>query len=163
MATAKEEGGRERAPAVRRRLARLAWLLDASFRVPGTGVRFGWDALIGLIPGVGDAATGLLAAWIVAEAARLGAPGSVLARMLGNVGLDLLVGAVPLLGDLFDAGFKANQRNVRLLESWLERPDAVARSSRLRVGLVAATVVAFLAGLGALVWWLARLVTGALS
>ena len=106
------------------RLARLRWLarlMDAQFGLPGTRFRFGVDALIGLAPGVGDALTGLLSLYVVWEARNLGAPPPLLARMLGNVAIEVAGGAVPVLGDLFDAAFKANLRNVALLEDWLAR------------------------------------------
>ena len=103
------------------RLRRLARLMDAQFGIPGTRFRFGVDALIGLAPGVGDAVTGLLSLWVVWEARNLGAPPALLARMLGNVAIEVAGGAVPVLGDLFDAVFKANLRNVALLEGWLAR------------------------------------------
>jgi hypothetical protein len=99
----------------RERLRRLAWLLDSSIRVPGTRWRVGYDALIGLVPGLGDLAGVLLSTYIVVEAARLGASRGVLARMALNIAIEGLIGAVPLAGDLFDAAFKANQRNIRLL------------------------------------------------
>ena len=110
-----EEAARELA-----RLQRLARVLDDWIRVPGTNLRIGLDGLVGLIPGAGDAATGALAAYLVIRAADLGAPPSLLARMAGNVGLDLAAGAIPVLGDLFDVGFKANRRNVELLRRHLE-------------------------------------------
>ncbi len=103
------------------RLRRMARLMDAQFGIPGTRFRFGVDALIGLAPGVGDAVTGLLSLWVVWEARNLGAPPALLARMLGNVAIEVAGGAVPVLGDLFDAAFKANLRNVALLENWLAR------------------------------------------
>jgi len=90
---------------------------DSRFSV--LGLRFGWDPILGLVPGIGDSVAAALAAWVVAEAARLGAPRPLLLRMALNVGIDLVVGAVPLVGDLFDAAFKANLRNVRLLERHL--------------------------------------------
>ncbi|HET8553049.1 MAG TPA: DUF4112 domain-containing protein [Gammaproteobacteria bacterium] len=99
-----------------RRLARLAKLLDGEFRIPGTGWRFGLDPLIGLIPGVGDAVSAGLSLWIVIEARDLGAPTGTLMKMLGNIALDFATGLVPVLGDIFDAGFKANMRNVTLLD-----------------------------------------------
>ncbi|HEX2076652.1 MAG TPA: DUF4112 domain-containing protein, partial [Longimicrobium sp.] len=105
-----------------RRLDALGYLLDNSIRVPGTGFRFGADALIGLVPGLGDAAGSLMSAYIVVQAARLGAPPSSLVRMLLNVGIEALVGAIPFAGDLFDAVFKANLRNLELLHRELERP-----------------------------------------
>lgn len=103
-----------------RRLERLAHLLDARWRVPGTGWRFGLDGLAGLVPGLGDLAGGLVAAWLVLEARRLGAPPGLVLRMAANVGLDTLLGSVPLLGSLFDFVFKANLRNLRLLRRHLE-------------------------------------------
>lgn len=102
------------------RLAAFADLLDARFRVPGTGWRFGLDSVIGLIPGVGDAAMTAVALWVLWQARRLGASKAVLARMAGNVAVDAVLGAVPLAGDLFDAAFKSNRRNVALLQRHLE-------------------------------------------
>lgn len=130
--------------ATRRRLKQLAWLLDSSIPVPGTRFTIGVDALIGLFPFLGDLIGVLLSSYILGEAARLGAPRSVLMRMAVNVGLEGVVGIVPVAGDVFDAAFKANQRNVRLLEDWLDEPRRTARSSRwLGIGIVAA-VAAFL-------------------
>ena len=103
------------------RIDRLATLLDARFAIPFTKVRFGADSLIGLAPGVGDAITTALALYIVYEAHRLGAPKTVLARMLGNVAIDGVVGIVPVAGDVFDVMFRANRRNVRILREHLER------------------------------------------
>jgi hypothetical protein len=97
------------------RLDRLATLLDTAFVIPGTNIRFGADALIGLAPGIGDSVTTALAAYIVYEAHQLGAPRRVLIRMIGNVAIDGIVGAVPVFGDLFDVAFRANRRNVRIL------------------------------------------------
>ena len=100
---------------MRERLRRLAWLLDSSIPIPGTRWTVGIDALIGLVPVLGDVAGMLLSSYILLEAVRLGAPKRVLARMALNIAVEGLVGSIPLLGDLFDAGFKANQRNIRLL------------------------------------------------
>lgn len=102
-----------------KRLARLSRLMDTEFRVPGTKWRFGLDPLIGLIPGAGDAVSAGFSLWIVLEAYRLGMSATTIARMLVNVVLDLATGAIPILGDLFDAGYKANSRNIRLLERHL--------------------------------------------
>ena len=96
-------------------LERLAELLDARFLIPGTGIRFGLDSLIGLIPGVGDTATALIGLYIVARARALGASRWTRARMVGNILVDAVIGAVPLLGDAFDVAYKANLRNIRLL------------------------------------------------
>jgi len=102
------------------RIDALATLLDTALVIPGTGVRFGLDALIGLFPVVGDAITTALSLFIVHEAYQLGVPGHVVARMLANVALDGVLGAVPLVGDAFDVLWRANRRNVRLLMEWLE-------------------------------------------
>jgi hypothetical protein len=103
------------------RLEALANLLDIAFIVPGTNIRFGFDALVGLVPGIGDALTTAVSLWMVSEARALGVPRHLIARMLGNVALDGLVGAVPLLGDAFDVMFKSNRRNMQLLRNWLDR------------------------------------------
>ena len=101
------------------RLDALASLLDTAFLVPGTNIRFGVDALIGLVPGIGDAITTLMSLYIVREARELGAPRHLIARMLVNVALDGVVGAVPLLGDAFDVMWRANRRNMTLLQRHL--------------------------------------------
>lgn len=101
------------------RLRRVARLMDSSFGLPGTRWRLGLDSLFGLAPVAGDAASALVSLYIVWEARRLGAPTTLIARMLGNVAVDTLSGSVPLLGDLFDAAFKSNLRNLTLLEDWL--------------------------------------------
>ena len=106
------------------RIDALATLLDTALVIPGTSVRFGLDALIGLFPVVGDIITTALSLFIVQEAYQLGAPGHVIARMLGNVALDGVFGAVPLVGDAFDVLWRANRRNVRLLREW---PDQERR------------------------------------
>ena len=117
----------------RRKLERLAWLLDSSIPIPGTRFSIGLDALIGLVPFLGDLIGVVLSTYIVGEAARLGASRSVLARMVFNVAVEGLAGLVPLAGDVFDAAWKANQRNVRLLGAWLEHPARAERSSALFV------------------------------
>lgn len=148
---AAEEGhGARPAPVAMRRLDRLAYLLDDSIPIPGTGRRVGLDAVIGLVPGVGDAAGAVLSGYIVLEAARIGAPFPVLARMVLNVGVEALVGAVPFLGDLFDAAWKANDRNVRLLRAAVATPDAARRSSRGVVIGVALLLLLVLGGAGVL-------------
>ncbi len=99
-----------------RKLRRLAWLVDGAFRLPGTRFRFGLNSLIGLTPAAGDAVLALISLYIVNEARRLGLPRETLARMVGNVAVEALAGTVPVLGDLFDMGFKANLRNLALIE-----------------------------------------------
>lgn len=121
----------------RKKLERLAWYLDSSIRVPGFKARFGLDGLIGLIPGVGDTIGALISSVVISEAARMGAPKVLLLKMAFNVALDALAGTVPVLGDLFDFVWKANQRNVQLLNSYLESPRETVVASRLFVwGLI---------------------------
>jgi hypothetical protein len=118
------------------RVRALARLLDTAVGIPGTRMRVGLDAVLGLVPGVGDVAGTVAAGYIVLTAVRLGAPRAVLARMLVNVGIDTAVGVVPVVGDLFDAGYRANARNVALLEAHLAAPAATQRASRRTVLLV---------------------------
>ncbi len=118
-----------------RRLEQLAFLLDAAFVLPGTNRRVGVDAVLGLVPVIGDVAGVALSSYILFEARRLGVPRHVLGRMAMNVAFDGLVGVVPLAGDLFDAAFKANIRNVRLLRRHLER------TGTLRPGEIDGTAV----------------------
>lgn len=103
------------------RLEALAHLLDSAFLIPGINRRVGMEAVIGLVPVIGDIAGMVISSYIVYEARRLGAPRWLIGRMALNVAFDGAVGVVPLAGDLFDAAFKANRRNVRLLRRWLER------------------------------------------
>jgi Domain of unknown function (DUF4112) len=129
MATVQTFGGRSYSGGERsrhealQRLDFLATLLDSAILIPGTKIRFGADAVIGLVPGIGDAITTALSAWIVYEAHRLGVPRHLLVRMIGNFAIDGLFGAVPLVGDLFDVMWRANKRNMRLLRQHLERTD----------------------------------------
>lgn len=99
-------------------LAFLAKLMDSQFRIPGTQIRFGLDSLIGLIPGAGDLSTFAVSAFMLSVMAKNGASGFVLARMVLNVMIDTVIGAIPLIGDLFDIAFKANQRNMRLMREY---------------------------------------------
>jgi hypothetical protein len=117
-------------------LDRLARLLDSRWRIPGTSVRLGVDAIAGLLPGVGDAASGLVSSYIVLRAMNHGASRGLVARMLGNVLLDTVVGSVPILGSIFDVFYKANNRNISLLRAHLEKleekPPTGPRSGRPR-------------------------------
>lgn len=99
----------------------LADLLDARWKVPGTSIRFGADALFGLVPVLGDMATGVASIYIVMRAREHGAANGVIARMVGNIALDTVVGSIPILGSIFDLYFKANKRNIRLLKRHLDR------------------------------------------
>jgi hypothetical protein len=107
------------------RLERLSRILDTAIRVPGLGIRFGVDGIIGLAPGIGDAVTTLLSCWIVYQAYRLGASREVLTKMAGNVAIDGVIGVVPLFGDLFDVMWRANRRNVNLLRTHFEREGLI--------------------------------------
>jgi len=140
----------------RERLRWLAWLLDSSIPVPGTRFTVGLDALIGLFPFVGDMIGVLLSSFILKEAARLGAQKVILWRMAANVAVEGVVGIVPLAGDAFDAVFKANLRNVRLLDEWIEKPHRAERSSRLFGLALVGGMAVFLVLLGALGYLLGR-------
>ena len=102
------------------RLRRLSHLLDNAIPVPGTSYRIGLDPILGLLPGGGDTVTGAMGAYIIIEAARMGLPRKVIWEMVGNIIFDSVVGIVPVLGDLFDVTWKANVRNIQLLEKHLQ-------------------------------------------
>jgi len=102
-------------PVALKNLDSLARLMDSQFTIPGTNIRFGLDALIGLVPGAGDFATFLISGYMLTMLAQNGASGFVLARMALNVLIDSLFGSIPILGDIFDVAFKANQRNMKLM------------------------------------------------
>jgi hypothetical protein len=147
-----------------RRLDRLAWLLDNSIPLPGTRFRIGLDGLIGLVPGVGDVAGALLSSYLIAEAARGGASASLILRMALNVAIETIVGFVPILGDLFDFGFKANARNVRLLRENVVDPSRTRTKSRFVVGIAAVVAVGIIAAMllvaVAVLRWAWNVVTG---
>lgn len=98
------------------RINRLAWLLDNSIKIPVIGYRIGLDSIIGLIPVLGDAVGMIISSYIVAQAVRLGVSRTIITRMIINIVLEGVIGSIPLIGDLFDAVFKANVRNARLLK-----------------------------------------------
>jgi len=102
------------------RIEKLVGLLDNWFAIPGTNVRIGLDSIVGLIPGVGDTVMLLANVHVVERLSRLGLPGTVRLRMYGNVLLDLVVGAIPVLGDIFDVAFKSNLRNLALARRHLD-------------------------------------------
>lgn len=112
------------AASARARIDRLEFLLEGAVRIPGLGTRLGADALIGLVPGVGDAAMAAMGLYLVWEARNLGASRWLLARMLSNVGVDALLGSVPLAGDVFDFFFRSNSRNLELLRRHLNQTSA---------------------------------------
>lgn len=104
-----------------KRVERLAFWLDTHYHIPFTRIRLGWDSILGLIPGVGDALSFLFSLYIVFEAARLKMPSFLLLRMLINVLFDFIVGLVPILGDFADVHWKANTRNTTLMRNYLLR------------------------------------------
>lgn len=140
-----------RAPADLQRLVRL---LDTRWRIPGLGLRVGLDPLLGLVPGVGEGVSTLLSGWVVVRAAGLGASPATLARMALNVAVDAAIGSIPLLGDLFDVGWRANTRNLALLEGQLADPAGRRRADRRVVVVVAALALALPLALAALAGWL---------
>jgi hypothetical protein len=108
--------GREEA---QRRLRRIAKLMDSQVRVPGIGLRIGADAVLGLMPGVGDIITGAIGAYLIYEAQRLGIPRSAVLRMVANIAVDTAIGAIPVAGDIWDFFFRANDRNMQILARYI--------------------------------------------
>ena len=160
-------------PAARRKveveesLERLSWLLDDLFRVPVLGWRIGLDALVGLIPGVGDTATTLASFYILTSAVRYRVPKITLLRMGLNLGIDYALGALPLVGDLFDAWWKSNQKNIDLLR---ERATVSASEARegtvsdwLFVGLIILLLIGLAVGAAAISLFLLVFIAGQLN
>ena len=133
-------------PAQVEQLRALSRLLDSAFVIPGTRYRFGLDALIGLVPGLGDAVSAVFSSYLVLQASRLGAPRSVVTRMIANIALDTLVGWVPILGDLFDVAWKSNVRNMALLEEHLQQPSAARAGSRRALVLLGGALLLLVTG-----------------
>jgi hypothetical protein len=146
------------------RLRRLAWWLDEGIRVPGTRFRIGLDPILGLVPGLGDSAGALMGVAILAEASRRGVPRLTLIRMVANIILDTALGSVPLIGDAFDAAWKANARNLRLLERHSSGPLEARRGDRLFVvglfGLLVLVCAGLLLGSAALIGAVMKLLAG---
>lgn len=165
MLKARASGGRvERARPVEieASLDQLSRWMDGLFRIPGLGWRFGLDAIIGLIPGVGDTLTTLVSFYILASAVRYRVSKITLLRMGMNIGIDYVVGSIPLVGDLFDAAWKSNQMNMELLRRSATVSKEDARKGRLSdwlfVGLIILTLVALLIGSIAFTFYLLSLV-----
>lgn len=137
-------------------LRKWAYLLDSAFQVPGTRMRFGLDPIVGLLPGAGDLVTGFFSVMILLHSVRLRIPKIVILRMVLNAGLDLAAGAVPILGDLFDAGYKANLKNLRLLERHARPGVTPERSDYIFVGLCIAILVLVAVVPLVVLWWLLR-------
>ncbi|MFP5248140.1 MAG: DUF4112 domain-containing protein [Thermoanaerobaculia bacterium] len=141
-------------------LRKFARLMDEAFPVPGTNIRVGLDAVLGLIPGIGDVIGGVLSSWIIAGALRHRVPGRIILLMIFHVAVDLLFGAVPVAGDVFDFLYEENMKNMRLLEQHRDRRRPPRRSSEIALilGLIIFFIVSlsllFVAGVVALVIWL---------
>jgi len=136
------------------RLRSIARLVDQAFAVPGTRRRFGLDALFGLVPGLGDIAGALVAVYALRVARNLNAPQAIQLHLLSNIALDAVIGTVPILGDLFDFAFKAQTRNLALLDAWLATPHKTARRSRRGLFLMPLAIIIVFATLTALGIWM---------
>jgi len=138
----------------------VAALLDDMFRIPGTQIRFGLDALIGWVPGIGDAMTGVASFLIVFASWRRGAKAVTLVRMAANVLLETAIGAIPVAGDVFHVVWKANRRNYRLLLREREQPGAQTRRDWMFLGvLLLAVILAVAIPIGILIWLLRTQIT----
>jgi hypothetical protein len=137
----------------------LAWLLDNSIPVPGTGRRFGIDALIGFVQVVGDLVSGGIGLYVVWRGSRLGLPRVVVARMLANSLIDLAIGSIPFIGDAFDLWFKANSRNLAIIRRHLEEPETSTVADWVILSSLIGGIVAIVALLG----WLVVSVISALA
>lgn len=138
-----------------KKLDNLAWLLDNSIKIPGTSWKIGLDGILGLIPGVGDLAAGGLSTYILYQAVKIKVPKVILARMALNILLESVIGVIPLVGDLFDFIFKANQRNVNLMRKYVLNPKDTTQQSTLAV---VGIIVALFAVMGLMVWGMFALV-----
>ena len=118
------------------KLRRVSRLLDNAITIPGTKISFGLDPIMGLLPGGGDTITGGIAAYIVVEAARMGVPREILYKMVTNIAIDSFVGTVPVVGDLFDVGWKANVKNIELLEKHLDVAESEKSDTLFIFGLI---------------------------
>lgn len=112
-------------------LRRLSFILDEAILIPGINYRIGLDPILGLLPGGGDLVSAVISSYIIFVAAKLGAPKSLLAQMVKNLAIDTVAGSIPLIGDLFDVMWKANVKNVNLLEEFLQQKQLLAKESKL--------------------------------
>lgn len=137
----------ERTVKIDESLERLSWLMDDFIRLPVIGWRVGLDALVGLVPGFGDAATSLVSFYVLAAAVRYGVPKVTLLRMGMNLGIDYAVGSLPFVGDLFDAWWKSNQKNVELLSRHATVSVEEARKGKISDWLFVGLIIVLLIGL----------------
>lgn len=135
------------------RSRKFAELLDSWFTIPGTKIKVGLDPILGLVTGIGDLAGASLSIYFMFYATRLGAKTSVLLRMFMNILADLIIGMIPILGDLFDVAWKANLRNAKLLEELQKSPDELEKESTVLMWILFTTLVLILMGvIIAIVW-----------
>ena len=137
----------------------LAKLLDTSLVVPGTNIRFGLDAILGLLPGIGDTISAAAGSYIIYAAHQVGVPKRVLARMLANLGIDTVIGSIPFAGTIFDVAYKSNVRNAALLEQAVIDPQAAKRGSTWALVAVGVLFLGCVAGTVALTWLLLNYVS----
>ena len=142
-----ERGAVSRQVEIEQSLERLSWLMDDVFRIPVIGWRIGLDALLGLIPGVGDTATTLASLYILTSAVRYRVPKITLLRMGLNLGIDYALGSLPLVGDFFDAWWKSNQKNIELLRRRATVSASEAREGRISDWLFVGLIIVLLVGL----------------
>jgi uncharacterized protein DUF4112 len=142
-----------------RALRSLQQMLDSAFRVPGTDIRFGWDPIIGLVPWIGDVLTGIVSCAIILQAHHMQVPRVVQLRMLMNVGIDVVLGVIPVLGDVADVFWKSNAKNFALLERHAARVETATAGDWLFVtGMLAAVVVIAAVPLAVMYWLVHALV-----
>lgn len=146
-----------------RRLRRLSYLLDQAIHIPGTPIRIGLDPLLGLLPGGGDFLGTALSAYIVIEAARMGLPRAVLTQMVSNIVLDTVTGTVPVLGDLVDLTWKANTKNMVLLEEHLGVPQQRQQADWLFVALLLGGLLLVVVAVAAISVMILRWLWGAIG
>ncbi len=132
---------------------KLAYLLDDRFEIPNTNIRFGLDPIISLIPGAGDWLSGILSSYFIVLGARAEVPQSVLLRMGFNVLLDILIGSIPLLGDIFDFGWKANTKNAELLDKYKKHAASTEKQSKLILWVIAIALLILVVALLILIGW----------
>jgi hypothetical protein len=138
----KSKPNHEVAQSKRRQLETFAHWLDTKFELPGVGVRFGLDAVLGLLPGIGDTASAVASIYILQSAANFGVPRITLVRMTLNILIDLILGSIPLLGDVFDVFWKANQKNVQLLKRQIDANDWTEKKLRRTDSLFVVLMIA---------------------
>ena len=147
-------GRAERFAAFERRFAAVSRLMDEMVVLPGTSIRVGLDPLVGLIPVVGDAISGVIGLWLIAEATRFGVPRIVVGRMVVNTGVDLAVGAIPILGDMFDVVSRSNSRNLALFRRHALDPSASTRNEQLVLAGIVLVAVGLLWLVASAIGWL---------